>query len=252
MSASVFYKQKICVCFQCCMCNLFSFKIFSWDEVTSVLVYLFCWLEHKRYYKLPKLTSSIYQLETNGGGEPAGGEHQQARNHHVCSAGSLRRLCRTGVALWLHQKIKCWSAQTVWRSYVVCSSFGNRWVTANLFFLPYPSVAFLLFGTKSYFLMMYGKGTRSSSGSCDFERWRHEIAVTAANFRLHFAQFSVWLTGTLSSLCALVSVCIASQHLSNRSWFHYHLQLSIWETEARLSARLTVCVRARAARVLTC
>lgn len=174
-------------------------------------------------------------------------EHQQAGNHHVCSAGSLRHLCRTGLALWLHQKIKCWSAQTVWRSYVVCSSFGNRWVTANLFFLPYPSVAFLLFGTKSYFLMMYGKGTRSSSGSCDFERWRHEIAVTTANFRLHFAQFSVWLTGTLSSLCALVSVCIASQHLSNRSWFHYHPQLSIWETQARLSARLTVCVRTRRA-----
>lgn len=61
----------------------------------------------------------------------------------------------------------------------------------------------------------------------------------------------MWLTGTLSSLCALVSLCIASKRSFNKSWFHYHPQLSIRESEACLSARLSVCVHAPA-RVLTC
>lgn len=75
MSASVFNKRKICVCFQCCMCNFVSFKIFSSDEVLLVLVYLHCSLEHKHYHKLHNFTSPIYiyHLETNGGGETAGG-----------------------------------------------------------------------------------------------------------------------------------------------------------------------------------
>lgn len=60
MSASVFNKRKICVCFQCCMCNFVSFKIFSSDEVLLVLVYLHCSLEHKHYHKLHNFTSSIY------------------------------------------------------------------------------------------------------------------------------------------------------------------------------------------------
>lgn len=69
----VCYTNGKYVCLQCCLCNLVSFKIFSWDEETSARVYLYCSLEHKCYHNLPNLTSCIDDLETNGGGETAGG-----------------------------------------------------------------------------------------------------------------------------------------------------------------------------------
>lgn len=121
MSASVFYKWKICVCFQCCMGNLVSFQIFSWDEVTLVIVYLFCSLEHK----LPNLSSSIYHLETNGEGGAAGGA--SIGQGTIMSA----LLGHWGIFAALVLLCGCIRRLTVWRSYVVCSIFGNRWVAAK-------------------------------------------------------------------------------------------------------------------------
>lgn len=53
--------------------------------------------------------------------------------------------------------------------------------------------------------MIYDTGTGSSARSRNFERSRHEIALTTAKFEEHFAQFSVTDGYSVFTMGALVS-----------------------------------------------